>query len=908
MTAAAHAMPRNAVAWDAAEIPRDYRLRIQFHQAAGTVHIAPGLEIPLAAGITHDVAVEHTDGEKIVIRHWAGNELVRGPETLASPAAERPDIVPNDADFTAWIQPLAPTDHAETIRQWGRQSLRDGRMIYERDCTLCHGTANVPGTLPTALNFTSGEFQNGGDPLSMFLTQKHGYGQMVAQPLLTTYEHYAVIHFIRQNLLRRHNPGQLTEIDEEYLDSLPKGMVTAPPEQSHRPLDPYRQMDFGPAMFWTFEVAPRQIARKGIAIRLDPGDGGVSKGRAWMIYDHDTMTLAAATTGDFIDWRNIAFDGSHGTHVRLTGDVHLTHPISPGWASPDGSWDDPRPVGRDGLPYGPVPREWLRYDGLYHHGSHHAVIAATVGGTRVLESPGLIEQDGTTIFTRTLDVGDGNQPLLLRVAPASHQVAIQGGGSLEKSGDFWVATLTPNSRTRLLITASDASEIFSNLTLPPIADLIAKTQGGPRRWNAQVTTTSHTSHSDGPFPTDTFPLPHQNPWNSWMRLGGFDFAPDGKSAAVATWNGDVWIVEGIRDPAPATLTWRRVATGLFQPLGVRYRDGALYILCLDQIARLDDLNDNGEIDFIANFNNDHQLSESFHEFAMGLQTDAEGNFYYAKAARHARDALFPHHGTVLKVRADGSATEIIANGFRAPNGLFLDDDGTVWVTDPSDDAMEQPVVWITNRKDRSPAELIRVPQRHWGPLGGTLLNLSYGTGRVFAVPYEMADGSFQGAVCELPLPAFDTGIMRGRFAENGDLYICGLYAWAANVTSPGGFHRIRHNPQAPAHVPIDIRATPGALTIVFSDPLDPASVTTENASYQSWQLVRSGRYGSHHHDERTHTIESTTLSPDHRALTLHIPDLAPTHSYEVQLDVKSPCGATIERSLHGTIHRLRESE
>ena len=26
------------------------------------------------------------------------------------------------------------------------------------------------------------------------------------------------------------------------------------------------------------------------------------------------------------------------------------------------------------------------------------------------------------------------------------------------------------------------------------------------------------------------------------------------------------------------------------------------------------------------------MTEHFHEFAMGLQTDAEGNFYYAKAA------------------------------------------------------------------------------------------------------------------------------------------------------------------------------------------------------------------------------------------------------------------------------------
>ena len=36
-------------------------------------------------------------------------------------------------------------------------------------------------------------------------------------------------------------------------------------------------MDFGPALFWTYQVAPGNIAQKGMAIRLDDGPGGVSK-------------------------------------------------------------------------------------------------------------------------------------------------------------------------------------------------------------------------------------------------------------------------------------------------------------------------------------------------------------------------------------------------------------------------------------------------------------------------------------------------------------------------------------------------------------------------------------------------------------------------------------------------------
>ena len=103
------------------------------------------------------------------------------------------------------------------------------------------------------------------------------------------------------------------------------------------------------------------------------------------------------------------------------------------------------------------------------------------------------------------------------------------------------------------------------------------------------------------------------------------------------------------DGPSGELTWRRIASGLFQPLGLKVVDGKIYVGCRDQIVILRDLNGDGETDFYENFNSDHQVTEHFHEFAMDLQTDAEGNFYYAKAARHGKTALVPQHGTLLKV-------------------------------------------------------------------------------------------------------------------------------------------------------------------------------------------------------------------------------------------------------------------
>ncbi len=647
-----------------------------------------------------------------------------------------------------------------------------------------------------------------------------------------------------------------------------------------------------------------------------------------MVYDHDTMTNVTATTGSFVDWKGIAFDGSHGTHTSLTGERHFINAGGLGYSTGE-PFSDPRPKGKDGKPYGPGP---TAFKGLFKHGNK-TVLAIGTNGTTALESPSWIDYGSTPIFVRTININNVITSHYVRLAPESMNVVVRGDGKLIKEKGDWVLEMPNNIRevkARVFLSKCDPGSLntlAANFNEP--MDLTPLTKGGPAQWPQTVTTTSVAGKEDGAFIADDFPLPLENPFHSWMRPGGFDFTPDGKAAIVAMWNGDVWRVDGVMERAPAKLTWRRIASGLFQPLGVKYRDGELFVLCRDQLAKLVDLNGDGETDFIECFNSDHQVTEHFHEFAMGLQTDVAGNFYYAKSGRHALDSVVPQHGTLLRVSHDGGSTEILATGFRAANGVCLNeynDDGTLaaqptffvtdqegfWtpknrinrvkvggfygnmygytsVTDESDSAMEQPMVWITNDKDRSPAEMIWVPKNAWGNLGGSLLNLSYGTGKAFIVPHEEVNGKWQGAVCELPMPAFATGIMRGRFGSDGALYTCGMFAWAGNATSPGGFHRIRRG-NKPAQVPLAVHAMKGAMSVTFSDPI----TDTKNAM-RVWALKRTKNYGSKHHDEHELTIRSVKLSEDKKTITLDVPDLAPTWCYELKIG---------DRVLHGTIHQL----
>jgi putative heme-binding domain-containing protein len=823
-------------------------------------------------------------------------------------------------------------DHAGLIRGLDDKAFRRGEAIYTRVCANCHGTHTQPGSLPTSPRFAAHTFKNGSDPHGLYRTLTHGYNLMAPQTWMVPRQKYDVAHYLREAYLKPHNPTQYTRADDDYLAKLPKGTGTGPAPAS---VEPWMAMDYGPSLMNTYEVGGPgpNIAYKGIAVRLDAGPGGVSRGKSWAVFDHDTLRFAAGWTGDsFIDWKGIHFNGQHQVHPKLAGERHVVNPVGPGWADPEtGRFYDPRPLGRDDRPYGPLPRTWARFKGTYAYGDR-TVIAYTVGDASVLELEGV---EAGTVFTRTLEVGESSKDLHARIAPETAAAAVVGDTavSLAKRDGFHVlaipAAATP-TRVKVLTAKGGTDLAAFAKTTPAPKPLKPLTEGGPRRWPEVLNTTVTPVTGDGPFAADTFGIPERNPWNALLRPTGFDFL-SGERMAVCTWDGDVWLVT----VGGATLTWQRVASGLFQPLGLKVRDGAIFVCCRDQIVKLHDVNGDGETDFYECFNSDHQVTEHFHEFAMGLQTDAAGNFYYAKSGRHALPALVPHHGTLLRVSKDGRTTDILATGFRAANGVCLNPDGTffvtdqegfwtpknrinkvekggfygnLWgytdVTDAADSAMKQPLCWITNAFDRSPAELVWVPEKTWGPLAGSLLNTSYGMGQIFVVPHETVNGQAQGGVCALPLPPFPTGVMRPRFhPTDGSLYVCGMFAWAGNQTAPGGLYRVRYTGR-PTGLPVGLKAKAGAVELTFTDAVDAKSVESKAFDVKVWGLKRSQNYGSKHIDERPLAVAKATVSADGKTVRLDIPDLTPTWGMEVKYRLTGSNGSPFSGTIHNTVHAL----
>ena len=930
------------------------------------------------------------------IDQWRKTGLSSMPEGLANQLADRQqffdlvsylteiakggleraeELKPADSLFA--LPPLpeyeARIDHAGLIKSLGLDAFNRGAETFGLRCASCHGTIDKEGSMPTSLRFAEGKFKYGNDPYTMYKTLTHGYGMMNPQRWMVPQQKYEVIYYIREHFLKKKNKEQLFKITPDYLAGLPSGDTRGPePVVS----SPWTKMDYGHSLINTIEVSKdgSNIAQKGIAIRLDDGPGGVESGSHWLMYDHDTMRVAGVWSGGFIDYNGIHFNGVHNRHPRIAGDIHFKNPTGPGWGHPsDGSFEDNRVLGRDGKRYGPLDREWAHYQGMYRYG-RQTIIKFTVGKTEILESPSLAFVEGQPVTIRNMNMGAREKDLIVQVAQidsrvltfktlnnsafvlppqSSSKTGFIASVSKNLRGASWV--ITQNGNLRLMIPAGEpvnitlchaaVNDVQQATAIDKLLESVAKpinfeplTKGGPPSYPEVLKTKIIRGPAEGPFAIDVFTRPKVNTWNDRMRLTGIDFLPDPNRALVCAWDGTVWVVDGISsDSSSGTMTWKRIAAGLFQPLGIKFHRGKIYVTCRDQIVILHDLNGDEEIDWYGNFNNDHQVTEHFHEFAMGLQTDEAGNFYYAKSARHALTAIVPHHGTLLKVTPDGAKTEILANGFRAANGVCLNPDGSFVVTDQeghwnpmnrinwvkpggfygnmfgyhdvadsSDEAMEQPLCWITKSFDRSPSELLWVDSEAWGPLKGSLLNLSYGYGKVYIVPHEEIDGQMQGGMSESPIEQFPTGVMRGRFSPfDGQLYSCGMFAWAGDQQQPGGFYRISYTGK-PVHLPVGLNARKDGILIHFSDKIDIQTASNaDNYSVRTWDVKRTKNYGSEHYNEKRLEVTYAAVTDNGVSVVLTIPDIKPTWGMEISYSIKTAEGKTLQGRIHNTIHKLR---
>jgi len=770
----------------------------------------------------------------------------------------------------------------------------------------------------------------------------------------------------------------------------------------------HMQMDYGPFLSASMMSDPKAKFRNGDGhfenSDVTPRGIAVKLAEEWMdgiVFDCDTLRYSAGWIGGTFKLLGVPFDGGHGPGPTLGVPPLFQTPHCPGWADKGGSFTDPRPDSIKPLPPpGPIPAAWGKYKGLYKHGKQ-VVFSYTIGSCNVLDMPAMEGSGDAKGFARCLTLSASDAALALMVCEVKG-VAGTADGATASVGDVKVGLVgappgaklvaTPEGQIRLQIPQLTAAANFKVIITKADAGALVKassaainlttlTKGGAPSWTEKIETKGVMAEEEAidevkkknngtatkeqeeeaikkmpAYVVDRITIPFENPYKAWMRIGGFDFFANQTSAAMSTWSGDVWTVTGIEGKME-NLVWKRIATGLHQPLGVRVVDEKIYVVGKDQITRLHDLNGDAEIDFYECFNHDWELTTAFHSFCYDLQTDKEGNFYFIFGAPvHAGGGGFQnltaHHGCLMKVSKDGGKATVYATGFRSPNGIGISPDGQLtssdnqgtwvpatplhWIKPGSFNGVTdtahgvavsepKPLCYMPQNVDNSGGGQNWVTSDSWGPFKGELLHLSYGQSALYKVLKEEVNGQVQGGVVKIPLK-LTCSSMRSRFnTKDGQLYIGGLKGWQTNAAKDGGLDRVRYT-NKPVQMPTGMKATTKGVEITFTDSLDPATANDpQNFGCEVWNYKWTSAYGSPQvstlpeppktegakpepkkkGDQRDPmTVKSSKLSADGKTVALEIENMRPVNQMKITYKLKAADGTDVKSEIHSTIHNL----
>ncbi len=686
----------------------------------------------------------------------------------------------------------------------------------------------------------------------------------------------------------------------------------------------WTKTEVGQFLASSLDLSGQRVA-KGLSIKVGDNDEGT------VCYDTRDCALRAAWLGGFLHFDPARFGLINSP--RMAGRLAFTAPAGAAWQSASN-----------------------HYSGLHVRGKR-VVLEYTVDTMRVLDSPWLARRDDLPVFIRSLELAPCEREMKLAVAaggadaaitsaPLRARAFISAGANVLVVSVMGADVNIANEKGKLIIGFPAHAGILraklvlwngDKAALPKFVehlrnigeteDLSALAGPGPARWLPELKTIGQRGFDQDIFAVDTLTVPYDNPWKALMFLAGVDFTPAG-AAFVCSIHGDVWRVTGIDDQL-RELRWKRFATGLFQPLGLKVRHGQVFVLGRDQITRLNDLNDDGEADFYENFCNQIETLPN-HNYVTSLEKDDTGNFYYV-------DSRGAH-----RVSANGAHHETLATGFRNPNGLGVSPDGNIVTVAPQQGewtpssllceirpggyygykgpqvaperplGYDLPLCWIPHSVDNSGGSQVWVPRGHWGPLAGQMLHLLWGRCGLTLVLRDVVAGVSQGAV--IPLPArFLSGPNRGTFhRRDGHLYIAGSTGWQTSAVKEGALQRVRFTGKS-VYLPIGWHAHSNGLSLAFTQPLDRADAEdTGSYSVHQWNYRYESKYGSKDwsvanpdkegHDEIS--LKSARLLPDAQSVFLEMTDLRPVMQMEIKYNLRAADGKPLRSQLWLTLNRL----
>ncbi|MCE7066607.1 DUF6797 domain-containing protein [Dyadobacter sp. CY326] len=723
------------------------------------------------------------------------------------------------------------------------------------------------------------------------------------------------------------------------------------------------------------------MAARTLALQL--GD------EAYACFDTDLLRWSVAWTGKFLPMVLMAqvsykdFFNKNNKIASLTGDAKMATGLYPGWTLQKPFTGDLSKINEIRQPtWAPMPADQGRWKGVYVYGNQ-AVLSYSVGAADVAELPGSAKFEDQVAFKRTFKIENISKDIFLTLAEVRNAVgseargkfayiyqgankdtvtavAIVGNGGLklqpEVTANQFLTVKVPaggRSVTETVVIWKGPSRLkksFENYCKKARITIPDYKKGGPAFWKETVATKGKLSPDTAAFVTDQLTLPLPNPWKRNVRVADVAFFKDGR-ASVVTFEGDVWMIEGI-DKNLQNLKWTRFASGFHEPMSIEILNEAVYIFGREGIVKLHDINKDGVADFYENFSNVMEQSPESREWAADMVTAPDQSFYIAKGGSLDNGPGMTsktgkgfrsgssQNGAILKISRDGLSAEVIATGLRGPylgmhpeKGILTASDqqgnfvpstpiyiikkGDYYGVQPTahrsdNPPIAPPLTWIPHRVDRSAISQAWITGNKMGPLNGNLIHFSFGRPGLFRVLIDSSSTVTQGGVsaihADYPAPT-SKGIVS---PVDGQLYVAGFNLWGSTSTGISALLRLRYTGK-PSYMPNQFKAGKQGIVLGFDAPLDPAlAANPANFAVKRWNYQRTEEYGSGHFKmdgstgEETMSVAASYLSLDRKTLLLLVPEMAEVMQMEVSYNIAAADGKKINDSFWFTVNKAED--
>jgi len=437
-------------------------------------------------------------------------------------------------------------------------------------------------------------------------------------------------------------------------------------------------------------------------------------------------------------------------------------------------------------------------------------------------------------------------------------------------------------------------------------------------------------------------IPYTLPTDTKFEVSGIAVLPDGR-AALTLRKGEVWILENpLEDPAKAR--YSRFASGLHEPLGLTWHQGALYTTQRSEVTRLEDRDGDGVAETYETVARGWGLSGNYHEYAYGPVFDPAGNLWVTLNVTIGNPAKLAGHrggpplwrGWAMR-QEPGGELKPVAAGFRSPFGLGLNAEGDVFATDQQGNWWGScPLIHVKpgsfyghadsipdTRRPESPVKdpgilpqgltvveaAARVagltPPAVWFPyvkMGqsttGLICNLTGGgfgpferqlfvgdftLSQVNRVFLEKVDGEYQGA-CFPFMDQLQSAVLQMAFLKDGSMIVGeSNRGWNSLGNRSYGLERIQWTGRIPFEIQT-MEARPDGFRLTFTEPLaTPATVRPDFFRLSSYTYLYHASYGSPETDTKTVEVLSAKVSLDGRRVDLHCAGLRPGYVHELTL-------------------------